>query len=186
MQKVLLILACVFIITLIAITIVFTSKPVDVSQSFQQDNLSQTPTPTATISRIATPTPSPLLTPNPTPKASSLATVEPLSASFGPLGGFRIVPPSNTSYNTSCLNLTISGQAIAVGLSMSYCIDGQERVSIPAQVKQVHDWDPFFGGIHESVVLPPLANGYHSIVVYGRQLVHDCKEAQTSVYFTIE
>ena len=186
MQKVLLILACVFIIALIAIAIVFASKPVDVSQSYQQDNPSQTPMPTATISPIATSTPLPLLTTTPTPKVSSPATVEPLSASFGPLGGFSIVSPSNTSYNTSRLNLTISGQAIAVGLSMSYSIDGQGNVSIPAQVRQVHDWDPFFGGIHESVILPPLASGYHSIVVYGRLLARDCKEAQTTVYFTIE
>ena len=68
---------------------------------------------------------------------------------------------------------------------MSYSIDGQERVSIPAQVRQARDWDPFFGEIHESVALPPLASGYHSITVYGRLLVHDCEEAQTTVYFTI-
>ena len=185
MQKVLLIIPSVFIIALIAIAIVFASKPVDGPQSYQQDNLSQTPMPTSTISPNSTPTPSPLLTTTPMPKASSLATIQQLSASFGPLGGFRILTPTNTSYDTSNLNLTVSGQAIAAGLSMSYSIDGQERFSIPAKVRQVHDWDPFFGGIHESVTLPPLATGSHSITVYGQLLVHDCKEAQTTVYFTI-
>ncbi len=68
---------------------------------------------------------------------------------------------------------------------MSYSINGQERISIPAQVRQVLDWDPFFGGIQETVALPPLDDGYHSITVYGQLLAHDCKEAQTTVYFTI-
>lgn len=127
------------------------------------------------------PTPTPTSTLAPTPTATS--TPEPAAeGSFGPKGYFRITSPTNTRYDSNNLTLKITGEAINQPLTMAYSIDAQEKVLFSAVVRQEHDWDIFIGQIKESVPLPPLTNGAHSLTVFGTL---SGNSAQATVHFTV-
>ena len=68
---------------------------------------------------------------------------------------------------------------------MAYSIDGQEKIPLHVEVKQARDWNPFIGVINESVTLPPLTRGSHSITVFGDLAVHGSHLSQATVYFTV-
>jgi hypothetical protein len=123
--------------------------------------------------------------PNPTQTPLNPSTY----GSFGPLGGFTVKSPSNTTYDSSTLTIDVSGQ-VGVGrnlqLSMTYSLDGQESLPFPVVTKQAHDWDPFIGVISGSVTITHLSEGSHSITVSGNlQFNSSPNLAQVTVYFTI-
>ena len=168
----------VVIICLISAAIVAYNQLFCQSQYFRGENQSQTSTP------IPSQSPNPILTltPNPTPTASPTLITFP-EGSFGPIGYFRITSPTSQNYNTDKLTLSITGEVINRPLSMSYSIDGQERVAFYATVTQSHDWDPFLGTIKSTVDLPTLPTGTHTITVFGT-LAGELN-AQATAYFTI-
>jgi hypothetical protein len=147
------------------------------SQNFREENQSRTASPIPSQSLYPTLT----STPNPTPAAPTSVTYP--EGSFGPRGYFRITSPTNQNYNTEKLTLTVTGEVINRPLSMSYIIDGQERIAFYAPVTQSHDWDPFLGTIKSTVDLPPLSTGTHTITVFGT--LSGEYNAQATAYFMI-
>jgi hypothetical protein len=118
-----------------------------------------------------------------TPTITVTATPDPAAeGSFGPKGYFRVTSPTNTTYNSGSLNLTITGEAINQPLLMAYNIDGKDNVPFCAVVSQEHEWDIFVGGIHASVPLPPLTSGVHRIMVFGSL---SGNSGQATVHFTV-
>ena len=148
------------------------------SQNFREINQTQT----STLIPSQSPHPTLTTTPNPTPTTNPTLITYP-EGSFGPRGYFRITSPTNQNYNTDKLTLAITGEVINRPLSMSYNIDGQERVAFYAPVTQSHDWDHFLGTIKSTVDLPPLPTGTHSITVFGT--LSSEYSAQATTYFTI-
>jgi cytoskeletal protein RodZ len=168
-------LAVVVAILLTSVTTLAYRQSFNQSQSNHEKNIPSVPT--------LSPTPTPTLTPNPTPTTTPQP--EPAAeGSFGPQGYFRIISPAtNTIYDSNNLTLTITGEAINQPLTMAYKIDGQERVPFSAVVRQEHAWDIFVGQIHESMSLPPLTSGTHSITVFGTL---SSNSAQATVHFTVK
>jgi hypothetical protein len=153
-------------------------------QLFYQSQNSREKNPSRTASPIPSQSPYPTLTstPNSTPTTTPTLIPDP-EGSFGPRGYFRITSPTNQNYNTDNLTLSITGEVINQPLSMSYSIDGQERIAFYAPVTQSHNWDPFLGTIKSTVDLPPLSTGTHTITVFGT--LSGEYTAQATAYFTI-
>jgi hypothetical protein len=168
----------VVVISLTSAAIVAYNQLFYQSQNFREINQTQASTP------IPSQSPNPTLTstPNPKPTATPTSIAYP-EGSFGPRGYFRITSPTNQNYNTDKLTLFITGEVINRPLSMSYSIDGQERVAFYATVTQSHDWDPFLGTIQSTVDLPPLSTGTHTITVFGT--LSGEYTAQATAHFTI-
>ncbi len=133
------------------------------------------------IPYLTDPHSSPSAAPNST-KQVIAAFDEAAEGSFGPKGYFRIASPMSTTYSTDNLTLIITGEAINQPLVMGYGIDGQEQVLFSTVVRQEYEWDIFIGQICESIQLPPLNSGGHSITVFG---ILSGNWAQATVSFTI-
>ena len=150
-----------------------------VNNSYQEDNSLPPASPTPTSSPSPAITPSSTQTPNP-----SLTTA---SAFFdGPLGGFSITSPSNKTYNSNTLTLTVTGQVIIgsnVELLMNYSLDGQDPLPIPIETQPSHVGLTFVGVINGSVILSQLSEGSHSITVFGELEANGLHLAQAIVYF---
>ena len=186
MNKLILISALVTVSLLTSVAAFAYSQSLNQSQSNQVVNMP--PIPTATPTAAPTPTPTPALTPSPSP--TETPPTDPAAyGSFGPLGNFGIISPTNKIYDTNILTLSFAGQTIVgsnVHLSISYSIDGQEKVPVNVEYKQVHDWDPFIGAFSKTVALPPLTSGAHSITVFGNLEANGAHLAQVTVYFTVQ
>lgn len=168
----------VVVISLTSAAIVAYSQLFYQSLYYRDENQSRTASPIPSLS----PYPTHSSTPNPTPTATPTLITYP-EGSFGPRGYFRITSPTNQNYNTDKLTLSITGEVINRPLSMSYSIDGQERIAFYAPVTQSHDWDPFLGTIKSTVDLPPLSTGTHTITVFGT--LSGEYTAQATAYFTL-
>jgi hypothetical protein len=136
-----------------------------------------------TTTPFSTSIPTPYATPSPSPVAIG---------SFGQLGYFSIDSPTNKAYNTNNITLTLSSQTIAASylhLTMTYSIDGQEKIPINLELEQPHDWwDSFFVDSNESVALPPLTSGSHNVTVFGNFGNPNASFpylSQATIYFTI-
>jgi hypothetical protein len=178
LNKLAVVLTMVVVISLISVAIVAYNQLFYQSQKYQEENQLRTSSPIPSQS----PYPTLTSTPNPTPTATPTLITYP-EGSFGPRGYFRITSPTNQNYNTDKLNLSITGEVINRPLSMSYSIDGQERVAFYAPVTQSNDWDPFLGTIKSTVALLPLSTGTHTITVFGT--LSGKYSAQATAYFTI-
>ena len=74
-----------------------------------------------------------------------------------------------------------------IKLSITYSLDGQERLAFPLVIKQVHDWDFITGAITGSVTLDGLSEGQHNISIFAdKQFNSDSKQFMGEVYFTID
>jgi hypothetical protein len=140
-----------------------------------------------TASSMPTPSPSPTATPTPTPTSPSPSYSSIITAWFeGPLGGFGITSPSNSTYDYDTLTLYVTGQVIVgsnVELLMTYSLDGQERLPIPTETQPSSPG--FTGVIKGSVALPRLSEGSHNITVFGDLEANGPHLAQATVYFTV-
>jgi len=146
---------------------------------YQEENALPPPSPTCTESS------SPMPTSSPAPPSQEQTRV-----SFGPSGGFEIISPCNTTYGSSTITVEILGQMLVgcnIKLSITYSLDGQERLAFPLVIKQVHDWDLITGAITGSMTLEELSEGQHSITIFAdRQFNSNSKQAEGTVYFTID
>lgn len=137
-----------------------------------------------TASPMPTSFPSPTTTPTPTSSPSSSLTT---GASFDGLGVFGITSPSNKTYSSNTLTLSVAGQVIIgsnVYLTMNYSLDGQESLPLPVVV-QTRDGS-LVGSIVGSVTLPNLSDGSHNITVFGDLKANGPNLAQATVYFTVQ
>lgn len=141
----------------------------------EENTMSTSVSPTIAPSPTRTPTTTPTITVTPTPDPAA-------EGSFGPKGYFRITSPTNTTYNSNSLTLTITGEAINQPLSMTYNIYGKDIVPFSAVVSQEHEWDIFVERIYASVPLPALNSGAHRIMVFGTL---SGNSAQAIVHFTV-
>ena len=141
----------------------------------EENTLSTSSSPTIAQSSTPTPTTTPTITVTATPDPAA-------EGAFGPKGYFRITSPTNTTYNSGSLTLTITGEVINQTLSMAYNIDGKDNVPFYIVVSQEHEWDIFVGGIHASVPLPPLTSDAHKIMVFGTL---PGNSAQATVHFNV-
>jgi hypothetical protein len=186
----LVILAGIVVVALLtSVTALAYSQSVNQVQYCQQENTPPTSTPTA--NPTASPSPTPTLAPTPTLTPSPTTAVSPpsdqsLYGTFdGPLGSFWISSPTNATYNTNTITLTIGGQTITasnVHLSIYYSVDGQEKKAVNIETSNSN---PFTGTFNGSVALPPLNSGAHSITVYGTLEANGAHLAQATVYFAV-
>jgi hypothetical protein len=134
------------------------------------------------------PTSSPAITPTPTHTANP-SSVSTTSAFFdGPLGGFGITSPSNKTYNSNTLTLSVTGQVILgsnVELLMTYSLDGQDLLPLPIVTQPSHPGLTFVGVINGSVSLAQLSEGSHDITVFGDLEANGHHLSQATVYFTV-
>jgi cytoskeletal protein RodZ len=181
------ILACIVVVVLLAsITAFVYSQSVNQFQANQKENTSPTPTANPTVSSSPNPTLSPTPTPSPLPDASPPLDPAAYGAFDGPLGSFWISSPTNTTYNTNSLTLTIGGQTIIAGnvhLSMYYSVDGQEKKAVNVEARNANTFAGTFTG---SLVLPPLDSGEHSVTVFGDLEANGSHLAQVTVDFTVQ
>jgi len=147
---------------------------------YQEENALPLPSQTSTES------------PSPTPTSSSAppSQEQQTRVSFGPCGGFSIISPRNTTYRSNKIAVEISGQML-VGcndkLSITYSLDGQERLAFPLVIKQVHDWDFVTGAITGSMTLENLSEGQHNITIFAdKQYNSNSHQFMGEVYFTID
>lgn len=136
------------------------------------------------------PNPNESLSLKPTSSPTVPSQLQSTHVSLGPMDGFKIISPCNTIYGSSTITVEILGRMLVgrnVQLSVTYSLDGQERLSFPLVIKQANDWDPFNGIITGSVTLKQLSEGPHRITVYANFKINsNSKQAQGTVYFTIE
>jgi hypothetical protein len=134
------------------------------------------------------------INPSATPTATQTASLDyDQLGSFGPSGFFRVNSPTSRTYNSSCIALNVSGETIVgrnIQLSMSYSLDGQARVPVTVNYSQMHDWDKLLGAFNQTIALPPLTCGSHSVTVYGilesTTLNPENKAAQVTINFTVQ
>jgi hypothetical protein len=172
-------LALALIIAILLISTVGGAYYVSVNHSTQGENSLPTASPTPTAS------PSSSFTPSPTSTSNSSS----MQGSFtGPLGNFEITSPSNSTYSTNYVTLSVTGRVIVgsnVKLLMNYSLDGQESLPLPIVVQALDS--PLVGSVVGSVTLPNLSDGSHSITVFGDIEANGRSDlAQATVYFTIQ
>jgi hypothetical protein len=141
----------------------------------------------------ALPLPSPTSTEPSSPIPTSSPTTpsqEQTRVSFGPCGGFTIISPCNTTYRSNIIAIEIRGQMLVgrnIKLSITYSLDGQERLVFPTVIKQVHDWDYITGAITGSMTLENLPEGQHLITIFAdRQFNSSPHLFMGEVYFTVD
>jgi hypothetical protein len=172
-------LALTLIIVILLTSTIGAAYYVSVNHSSKEENSLPTASPTPTAS------PSPSFTPPPT----STSTSSSIPGSFaGPLGNFEISSPSNSTYSSNPLTLSVTGQVIVgsnVKLLMNYSLDGQESLPLPVVVHPEAGLPPV-GVITGSATLPKLSYGSHSITVFGDLEANGPNLAQATVYFTVQ
>ena len=167
-------LALILLVVILLTFIVGAVYCVSVNHSFQGEN----PLPAVSLTPTSTPTPTPTSSPS-----SSLT----VGASFDGLGVFGIISPSNKTYSSSTLTLSVGGHVIIgsnVYLTMKYSLDGQESLPLPAVVQTRNG--SLVGSIVGSVTLSNLSDGSHSVTVFGDLEANGSNLAQDTVYFTVQ
>jgi len=134
-----------------------------------------------------TPTPSsPLPTISPFP-SSSVSTTR--TTFKNPFGSFEIKSPSNKTYISNNVILQITGFVIGgrnIDLSLSYSVDGQEKVALPIDPEPPEDHYSFIGHYSKSIAIAGLSDGRHWIVVFGDLKFNGVSDlCESIVYFTI-
>ena len=134
-----------------------------------------------------TPTPySPLPTISPSPSSSVTST----RATFkNALGSFEIMSPSNKTYISNRVILQVTGFVIGgknINLSLSYSVDGHEKVPLPIDPKPPEDHYSFIGHYSKSITITGLSDGIHWIVVFGDLKFNGVSDfSECIVYFTV-
>jgi hypothetical protein len=100
-----------------------------------------------------------------------------------PLGTFGIISPTNRTYTTGTLTLSVGGVIIAGSPYLSYSLDGGPRIPITLEVKKVSE-SMMQRSMSGSIALPPLTNGSHVIVLFADLGVESRKGKQT-IYFDV-
>jgi hypothetical protein len=106
-----------------------------------------------------------------------------------PYGSFGMFSPANQTYTTNNLILNVTGGAIsgdAYVPVLSYSLDGGQRVPVPITLTKPEGLGLTFQRVKSgSVVLPPLSNGSHVVVLYG-DLGFDSRRGKITVYFEVQ
>lgn len=128
--------------------------------------------------------PTPATTPAPTPLADP-SYPEGLEG-WLPLGTFGVLSPANQTYTTNTITLSVCGNILVANPYMSYSLDGAPRKPIAIDVKKPAGLEVTMQRqISGSVVLPPLANGAHVIVLFA-DLGLEGRKGKEMVYFKVE
>lgn len=157
----------------------------------QENKIPPSPSQPSTSSSTS-PSTSPASSPTPTQTQTQTSNPAPDSAypegirAWLPYGTFVILSPANQTYTTNILTLNVSGGVIAGDPYLSYSLDGGPRVPVPITLTKPEGFGLTFQQvISGSVVLPPLANGSHVIVLYG-DLGFDSRKGKVTVYFEVQ
>ena len=173
----------VLALALIIVILLTSTAVVAYYVSLNHSNKGENPLP------AASPTPSASPSPSFTPPPTSTSTSSTIPGEFaGPLGNFGITSPSNSTYSTNQVTLSVTGQVIYgsnVELLMNYSLDGQETLPLPVVV-QALTGNPFAVAFTGSVTLPNLSDGSHSITVFADLEANGPNLAQDTVYFTVQ
>jgi len=104
-----------------------------------------------------------------------------------PYASLVMLSPVNQTYTTNNLTLSVSGGiVISVQPQVSYSLDGGPRVPVPIELKKPEGLGlTMQQSISGSVVLPPLSNGSHVVVLYG-DLGFDSLRGKITVYFEVQ
>jgi len=104
-------------------------------------------------------------------------------AAWKPYGSLVMLSPSNQTFTTNNVALTVSGGiVINVQPSLSYSIDGGPRTPITVELTNVTMAQKSISG---SITLTQLANGSHVIVLYG-DLGFDSRRGKITVCFEVQ
>lgn len=151
--------------------------------------------PTQSASQSPTPASSNTSTPTQTSSSTDAPEYAPDSAypegirDWLPWGSFGMFSPANQTYTTNNLILNVTGGVIS-GDSylpyLSYSLDGGPRIPVPITLTKPEGLTLTFQRIISgSVVLLPLSNGIHILVLYG-DLGFDSRKGKVTVYFDVE
>jgi hypothetical protein len=100
-----------------------------------------------------------------------------------PYGVFSISSPVNQTYNSNTLLLSINGQAILPsGVIFEYSLDGQQNATIEVTTPPSMSSG---GNFQAKTILQQLAQGPHTIEVFGELDLSKTYYAELSVAFTI-